>query len=433
MANNPLIQNLPADLPTNWQNGQIVAPSGASVGLSTQHGYNYLMQQSNASQMAINAIAAAFSGVFGKNETIPVANGGTGATTATNARTNLSVYSKTEVDSLISTLSSSVSSLRSTKLNTIGKGVNLLNNWDFRNPLNSRGSSSYYSATSFVFAIDTWRASNGTTLSIVNGGITLSATSGAAWNNIYAFQRIKNGLQPGTYTLSALFDNNAGTVYLSRQNIGTGQVAVESSASSGIIKMTFTLTTALDENGSYFRFHVSNSARFLAIKLELGEESTLAEQKDGTWVLADAQPNYAENVLRCSMNGEASDTYGNFPFLHIASGSYVGTGTYGSSNPNSLSFSFAPKIIWCASSPQEQYSWEYVTCVQTDILSTSYQTYAGFGRNTQSNSNILTQGRKSADGKTFFWYNGYDGSSASYGAQYQLNTSGKTYHYTAIG
>lgn len=45
---------LPADLPTNWQGGQIVAPDGASVGLPEQYGYNYLMEQVNAVQMAMN-------------------------------------------------------------------------------------------------------------------------------------------------------------------------------------------------------------------------------------------------------------------------------------------------------------------------------------------------------------------------------------------
>lgn len=45
---------LPADLPTNWQGGQIIAPDGANVGLPEQYGYNYLMEQVNAVQMALN-------------------------------------------------------------------------------------------------------------------------------------------------------------------------------------------------------------------------------------------------------------------------------------------------------------------------------------------------------------------------------------------
>ena len=60
MADRPLSTTLPADLPTGWTNGQIIAPSGSSVGLATQYGYNYLMQQVNAAQSAANTINAAF-------------------------------------------------------------------------------------------------------------------------------------------------------------------------------------------------------------------------------------------------------------------------------------------------------------------------------------------------------------------------------------
>lgn len=62
MANNP-ISPLPADLPEDWVYGQTVAPTGAEVGLSQQHGYNYLMEQVNATQEAANALGAAFSGL----------------------------------------------------------------------------------------------------------------------------------------------------------------------------------------------------------------------------------------------------------------------------------------------------------------------------------------------------------------------------------
>lgn len=49
---------LPADLPENWTSGQIVAPTGAEVGLDDQHGYNYLMMQVNNAQRALKALAA---------------------------------------------------------------------------------------------------------------------------------------------------------------------------------------------------------------------------------------------------------------------------------------------------------------------------------------------------------------------------------------
>lgn len=50
---------LPADLPTDWEANDIVAPNGADAGLSEQHGYNYLMEQVNNAQTAIFQTAQA--------------------------------------------------------------------------------------------------------------------------------------------------------------------------------------------------------------------------------------------------------------------------------------------------------------------------------------------------------------------------------------
>lgn len=56
MADRPLPAPLPADLPEDWTSGQIVAPDGADVGLSEQHGYNYQSKQINDAQRAVNQI-----------------------------------------------------------------------------------------------------------------------------------------------------------------------------------------------------------------------------------------------------------------------------------------------------------------------------------------------------------------------------------------
>lgn len=66
MADRPFDTPLPADLPEDWTSGQIVAPAGADVGLSQQHGYNYLMEQVNAAQRAANAINESFDSISGK-------------------------------------------------------------------------------------------------------------------------------------------------------------------------------------------------------------------------------------------------------------------------------------------------------------------------------------------------------------------------------
>lgn len=63
MADNPITVQLPQDLPTNWTYGQTIGPNGTDVGLTQQHGYNYLMKQVNAAQKAAEELGEAFTDV----------------------------------------------------------------------------------------------------------------------------------------------------------------------------------------------------------------------------------------------------------------------------------------------------------------------------------------------------------------------------------
>lgn len=92
----------------------------------------------------------------------------------------------------------------------------------------------------------------------------------------------------------------------------------------------------------------------------------------------------------------------------IQTGSYVGTGTSGVSNPCSLTFSFEPKMV-CVKKKTED--------------SPSSGTYFVWvkGQTGGENSRLWF----SANGDVFSWY----GSSHSY----QLNTSNTEYHWVAIG
>lgn len=63
MPDNPITVPLPQDLPTNWTYGQTIGATGSDVGLTQQHGYNYLMQQVNAAQQAAQEIGSAFEGL----------------------------------------------------------------------------------------------------------------------------------------------------------------------------------------------------------------------------------------------------------------------------------------------------------------------------------------------------------------------------------
>lgn len=103
--------------------------------------------------------------------------------------------------------------------------------------------------------------------------------------------------------------------------------------------------------------------------------------------------------------------------LLLYSGQYTGTGTYGSSNPTSVTFPFEPILFFMPSLVGGN-----VNTIRCDYLTESYQecTLAGSGREA-----VTVHMRKSADGRTISWY----ASSASS----QLNKKQEIYYFVAIG
>ena len=91
----------------------------------------------------------------------------------------------------------------------------------------------------------------------------------------------------------------------------------------------------------------------------------------------------------------------------IETGSYVGTGTYGADNPNSLTFGFDPIFLFVGDNSN---SWN------SYIDGMKYGFYAS--------SNYSNKFTKSAT--TVSWYN-------TSSDAYQLNSSGTTYYYIALG
>ena len=111
----------------------------------------------------------------------------------------------------------------------------------------------------------------------------------------------------------------------------------------------------------------------------------------------------------------------------VQTGSYVGTGTYGDENPCSLTFEFAPKLVWIVGYLNNggQYHFSessshhyHVFCGE---IPTTYTSGCGLGSESSS------YGKRSADGKTIYWYT--TGSDASL----QFNRTGYVYYYIAIG
>ena len=115
-------------------------------------------------------------------------------------------------------------------------------------------------------------------------------------------------------------------------------------------------------------------------------------------------------------------------FSRIQTGSYVGTGTYGSDNPCSLTFDFIPKFIIFTNIKTDNgnqlstldNTTAYIM-LSTQILTTAYVEGAGFGYK----GNRRPYGAKSEDGKTIYWWNQT--------AAGQFNAQNYTYYWVAFG
>ena len=97
----------------------------------------------------------------------------------------------------------------------------------------------------------------------------------------------------------------------------------------------------------------------------------------------------------------------------IDTGSYTGTGTAGSSNPNSLTFEFVPKLVFVHKSSDGRYQMCAINgdsdCVSRPVGSSQYVVKTVW------------------ENKKLSWYNTDDSAST------QLNESGAVYNYIAIG
>lgn len=103
--------------------------------------------------------------------------------------------------------------------------------------------------------------------------------------------------------------------------------------------------------------------------------------------------------------------------VKIATGSYTGTGTYGSSNPNSLTFDFEPKVLFIAPITNQSGPLNFQSVFWKGM--TSFPTYIG---SADTGMSVVVSW-----GTTVSWY-----TNGSY-ANRQLNDSGTSYAYIAIG
>ena len=170
------------------------------------------------------------------------------------------------------------------------------------------------------------------------------------------------------------------------------------------------LSTSLDKSGSPY----TDSANAQKV-------STYPVKTIGEWVyiMSSDRNAYPDSGI----TGGYEYQYLGVPFenavtaVQIATGSYVGTGTYGASNPNSLTFDFVPKlVIVSGQGNSSNYGAGFIYCWGSKKYTLIYAEYSG-----ARPSCVVSL----AD-KTMNWYD-------TKGNYYQCNDSGHVFNYIAIG
>ena len=177
---------------------------------------------------------------------------------------------------------------------------NLLDNWYFGNPVNQRGQTSWTNPSNMQYAIDRWQITNSSVVALVNDGITVTA-------------EIQQGLEKdrlefgGTYTFSVLSSDG---------RLGKHTFVLTSDTTTIRVSFGFGIFVCyLSGDNVWFQIYGDGST-YKAVKLELGNQQTLAHQyENGVWVLNEI-PDYGEQLARCQRYHRRVErsNYGTFAF-----------------------------------------------------------------------------------------------------------------------
>ncbi|MGM9521537.1 MAG: hypothetical protein ACI3VB_03570 [Oscillospiraceae bacterium] len=118
----------------------------------------------------------------------------------------------------------------------------------------------------------------------------------------------------------------------------------------------------------------------------------------------------------------------------MAAGSYVGTGTYGSSNPCTLTFDFEPKLVMIYAESMGALTGNYSEQeVSYTIIAAGGATKSTRCGNSGAITTPITDYFTWNDKSLSWWSVPYYSSSYTPTGRVQLNESGTTYYYIAIG
>lgn len=302
---NFLTVSLPQDLPENWKDTQFVSPGGVEVGLTPQHGYNYLMQQVNRAQKGVKELDGAMGSLTGvnlldnwyfanpvdrrKGHIVPP---GTPYRTAMN--NNLD-------DTGVTSGYVSVSKVNDDWGRIVVDGVD------------------YYCAFAYAvrgyansgFTIDRWQKYTAGTLLVGDGFITLKGGESGEADLVHTFLHKPAVLVGREATLSVLTqDGNLRFTSGVITDSTAAQLRVtlyEGDILAGYVYYLF--DAAQNISGCVVNVFTGRAVNIRAVKLELNSQQTLASKNEqGVWVLKEIQ-NYPQEMSKCAQYDTATGVY----------------------------------------------------------------------------------------------------------------------------
>lgn len=186
---------------------------------------------------------------------------------------------------------------------------NLLDNWYFKKPVNQRRQTTYVGP---IYSIDRWRSWSSSmdhVIAVSDAG--LKYTAGTAISNFVQIVEIDPDIGNNMMTFSFLAN---GELYVVSGRPIDSPAAIFSLFSASIDVYLNNISVTIN-------IQPGNSIDFIAAKLELGSEQTLAHKEGDTWVLNEI-PDYATELAKCQRYQYVIST----PYANIGPGISSTTG-----------------------------------------------------------------------------------------------------------
>lgn len=184
---------------------------------------------------------------------------------------------------------------------------NLLENWDFRNPVNRNGKEEYVGGNA---NIDRWRIvqrNSTVSISIDEGSVKFTNSNVTSSGKSSFWGYIGLSLKKNLYTLSVIIEEIEGDFNLGMQRDSSPWTNfADIPLQVGLNTATFNVNMDIPLINIYFMPAHKGYVKVKAIKLELGDHQTLARQNDsGEWEIIDP-PNYDLQYALCSQYNPAN-------------------------------------------------------------------------------------------------------------------------------